>query len=401
MKTLFNEIKALWENQFMLSTPRGINTNKGFSEEDYADVEAARCKNNVRKIILLAFILLIIEIINTAFLLNYSTIHSAFRMAYLAASGFLSTLCILYLIIIARGVAKSENPKTCKTTYRSFWTFYISGTLIFCLLELTEGMAFTNFVLMMMVIAVIPIFSIREMLAYGGAGLTAEIVFLYFNDRLSPDNIQLAVMIFAVACIVSHIMHTSFFNVNIAHRQLEKMAETDPLTSLLNRRGFEKRLEHTWKHSVRNSSRVMVAMIDIDFFKSLNEKFGHAAGDVYLREVAESISADFKRGTDIAARFGGEEFILFAAGLSDEKIIEFMKKITARVEALRIYAADTSVSEYVTVSIGAVSAQAEPGLTFDRLYQTADRELSKAKLGGKNALSFNGAIYRSEAGASV
>jgi diguanylate cyclase (GGDEF)-like protein len=132
----------------------------------------------------------------------------------------------------------------------------------------------------------------------------------------------------------------------------------------------------------------MVAVVDIDYFKCINDKFGHVAGDKCLTKIAQTIGTDLKRTTDIVSRFGGEEFVIFATKITDEKIIEFMNEIFSRVEGLCIPAGDTSVSPYVTVSIGAVSALADTNLSFEKLYEQADKELLKAKAGGKNMLSF-------------
>ncbi|GEM_PF-1996232 len=391
MKRLLIELKSLWENQYALNVSKEVPGK--VTEKEWAEIEQARSRSNIQRVILFTFILLFVQIANL--LLNYFTdFHDGFNTAYSLGSLYFLAVCFVYLVLIGKYIAKSKNVKKGRILSLSFWGFYIAGSLVFCYLELVERKAFTNFVLMMAAIAVIPVLNRKELMAFGGIGFAAEGILLFLVGSDAWEYIQLCVMIAAIAYAVSHMLYASFINVNIVHKQLEKMAQTDSLTNLLNRRGFEKRLESIWKQSVRNKSRVMVSMVDIDFFKSFNDEFGHDAGDQCLMAIAESIALDFKRATDVVARFGGEEFVLFATDLSDEKIIGFMNAITARVEAMQIPAGETSVSNYVTVSIGSVSAQAAPEMSFERLYKKADRELSKSKNSGKNSLSFNGTVYK-------
>lgn len=389
MRILINEIKSLWKNQFALNTPKEISDN--LTKDDYIKIEEARCKSNIQRMISMCFVIIIIQTVNLLSAI-YTDFHNGFKMEFSVASGLLLLICLLYLIIIKCFHEKAKNITIGKIIYRSFWGFYVIGSLVFCYFDLIERGALTNYVLLMTILSVIPLLNWKEMLSLSGTGLITQCMMVYS----AGEYFQLCITVAILAFVVSHMLYTSFVTVHITHKQLENMAETDSLTNLFNRRGFDKRLSYFWKQSLRNHSKVTVAMIDIDFFKNFNDKFGHAAGDQCLIEIAKSIAKDIKRETDLVARYGGEEFIVFSTDLTDEKTIEFMNRITARVEGLQIAAGHTSVSPYVTVSIGAVSAQAAYTLSFDQLYRQADQELANAKHCGKNAFSFNGTIYRNK-----
>lgn len=170
-------------------------------------------------------------------------------------------------------------------------------------------------------------------------------------------------------------------------------SERDPLTGLSNRRGLDKKASVLWPYCIKNRINLGVIEIDIDFFKKYNDKFGHPAGDKCLKLVADAIKKAASDTTEIVARTGGEEFIVFAQGLDREEMIELAMNIRKGIDDLQIKHACVSVSNNLTVSMGV--AMAVPGqlISFDELYEEADKSLYKAKSNGRNCIVFNDKMY--------
>ena len=171
---------------------------------------------------------------------------------------------------------------------------------------------------------------------------------------------------------------------SIVQEQLETLARTDALTGMPNRRAFDKAID---QHIVgyRNEVEAALLMIDIDYFKSFNDEYGHQAGDECLRKVGQAISGSLVRSTDVAARWGGEEFSVFMPGSPVSIAERIARSILTSVQELRISHAGNPVG-IVTVSIGVAqrsSAKEDPSLWIQR----ADVALYASKRDGKNRLT--------------
>ncbi|MCX7614864.1 MAG: GGDEF domain-containing protein [Clostridiales bacterium] len=380
---------SLWENSFTKSILKQM-PNCLLKDYDLR-MEQSRCRFNIDRTVFFTYILLAAEFSNLLICLitNFKIRH----VIYINCSTFLLILSILAILVFYFTRNLLTDIKKWSLIYRTFWCLYVIGAITFCFVEYRSQFTMTNYLLMMVAISIFPVFSVKELLVFGGIAFVTQGIFILTIEPFIPENIQLYLITSIVLFFTSRLLRKSYYAVLLTKIQLEEMADTDSMTGVLNRRGFERRLKYIWAGCVRHNSNVMVAMVDTDFFKKYNDKFGHYAGDKCLTTIAQNIAVDFKRITDLFARYGGEEFILFAAGLPDNKIEEFLNRIITRIESLQIEAGDKSVSDYVTVSIGCVSIQAVPGLTFEHLYQKADKELSNAKKNGRNAFSLNGKIY--------
>ncbi|WP_223967715.1 sensor domain-containing diguanylate cyclase [Bradyrhizobium sp. RD5-C2] len=163
-------------------------------------------------------------------------------------------------------------------------------------------------------------------------------------------------------------------------RQLEVLATTDPLTGLFNRRQFLTTLDAEWSRFQRYYRSVSVLMVDIDYFKSINDRFGHAAGDEAIKAVAE-ICTRGKRKSDVVGRVGGEEFAVLLPETTLSRARTVAERIRKRAEGLALRADDRPVS--FTVSIGVAEAiTSMPGI--DALMKAADAALYQAKERGRN-----------------
>lgn len=163
-------------------------------------------------------------------------------------------------------------------------------------------------------------------------------------------------------------------------RQLEVLATTDPLTGLFNRRHFLTTLDAEWSRFQRYHRSVSVLMVDIDHFKSINDRFGHAVGDEAIKAVAE-ICTRGKRKSDVVGRVGGEEFAVLLPETTLSRARTVAERIRKRAEALTLRADDRPVP--LTVSVGVAEALTSmPGI--DALIKAADAALYRAKERGRN-----------------
>ncbi|MEZ5289574.1 MAG: GGDEF domain-containing protein [Vicinamibacterales bacterium] len=170
-----------------------------------------------------------------------------------------------------------------------------------------------------------------------------------------------------------------------ANRRLAEIASRDELTGLFNRRHFEAALGQEWARAHRLRRPIALVMADLDHFKGLNDTQGHVAGDGALRAVGAVIASCARRPGDVAARFGGEEFVVLLPGATDDYVHALAEEIRAAVEALNL-PHPAAPAQRVTVSVGVASADAPTSLAPD-LVAAADRALYRAKAGGRNAVA--------------
>ncbi|QBE67339.1 GGDEF domain-containing protein [Pseudoduganella lutea] len=168
------------------------------------------------------------------------------------------------------------------------------------------------------------------------------------------------------------------------HLKLAAQSTTDGLTGVTNRRAFDAQLDAEWRRAARTGQVLALAMVDLDWFRQYNERYGHAAGDAALRAVAEVLGRHGRRTTDVVARYGGEEFaVLWAAG--DASVAERgAQAIVAEVAALELPHEDSPLGK-LTVSIGVAAMQPQSEAPQE-LVRRADEALVRAKVRGKNAV---------------
>ena len=162
-------------------------------------------------------------------------------------------------------------------------------------------------------------------------------------------------------------------------RKWKEISFQDPLTSLLNRRGWDASVPLILQAAVENSSRIGILTIDIDSFKEHNDRYGHEVGDRALTTVAESIRTTFSGIKALFCRIGGDEFAILTAGIEEEEVFSLAQKFSAAVTA-----AFQGGDKPLTVSIGIKTAVPQPETTVKELIHDADAALYRAKNNGKN-----------------
>ena len=166
---------------------------------------------------------------------------------------------------------------------------------------------------------------------------------------------------------------------------LDELSLTDALTGLANRRAFDRTLADEWERSVRDGTSLGILMIDVDYFKSYNDHYGHQQGDDCLRQIAQAISAQLTRSTDTLARYGGEEFAAILPGVDAQAVRQLAGEMIAVVREIALPHAVSTAGDCVTISIGAAFAT-HPFTDPGALLQTADGLLYRAKDLGRNRL---------------
>jgi two-component system chemotaxis family response regulator WspR len=168
--------------------------------------------------------------------------------------------------------------------------------------------------------------------------------------------------------------------------ELERLTHVDGLTGLSNRRYLGEFMDIQWRRAIRRSEPFSVLMIDVDDFKLYNDNYGHLAGDEVLKTVALAIQDCCRRPTDLAARFGGEEFIVVLAPSSPDETRLCGERIRQAVERAAMPHTGSSVAGIVTVSVGAASITPQPSDSHQTLVHMADEALYDAKHQGKNRI---------------
>ncbi|MFC5864551.1 diguanylate cyclase [Acidicapsa dinghuensis] len=165
--------------------------------------------------------------------------------------------------------------------------------------------------------------------------------------------------------------------------ELRSRAETDALTGIANRRRFNQVLHIECTRFTRGHAPFSLLMIDLDYFKEVNDRYGHAAGDEVLRQVAQILLATL-RSTDLVARYGGEEFAVLLTETRIQGAMVIAERIRAAVEERVISADGNEIS--LTLSIGVTSHTEEDAEAVEELLKRADEALYRAKAAGRNCV---------------
>jgi len=169
------------------------------------------------------------------------------------------------------------------------------------------------------------------------------------------------------------------------NQRLEYLSNNDSLTGIANRRYFDKYLDQEWRWAQHYSRALSLIILDIDFFKSYNDTYGHLGGDKCLKKVADVLKMTIKRPTDLVARYGGEEFAVILPETDINSAYIVAEKIRSTVETLHISNKKSKVSNFITISVGVHTITPDSNSNKPQdLICGADRALYYAKHKGRN-----------------
>lgn len=171
---------------------------------------------------------------------------------------------------------------------------------------------------------------------------------------------------------------------------LRELAYNDGLTGISNRRYFDERLANEWRRCHRSGAILSLILIDIDYFKKYNDRYGHLGGDDCLRQVAVTLKKSLGRPYDLVARYGGEEFVCLLPETELNGAVLLAVKLEAAVRAEQIEHLDSDVAEVVTISLGVAAIRPQGNEPSEQLIQQADAQLYRAKELGRGRVSPDG-----------
>ena len=180
----------------------------------------------------------------------------------------------------------------------------------------------------------------------------------------------------------------SKLNLEQANKILNKLSVTDSLTGLSNRRKFDEFLYKEWGRNTRRKSPISLLMIDVDYFKYYNDEYGHHAGDMCLKSVAEALINSLHRSSDLIARYGGEEFAAVLPDSDMRSAFVVAERIREEIKKKNIKHEKSSVDSILTVSIGVATEIPLVDYEYIELLKRADEALYRAKTEGRNRVSF-------------
>ena len=164
---------------------------------------------------------------------------------------------------------------------------------------------------------------------------------------------------------------------------LRKLVFLDGLTGVFNRRYFDQQLSTEWARATRNQSPLSLILLDVDFFKLFNDRYGHQAGDDALRTVSNALKTCLRRPADLVARYGGEEFACVLPETSYDDALQLAHELERRVRELALPHQSSSVAEVLTISVGLATRAGNTDGDVRDLVGLADNLLYKAKHTGR------------------
>lgn len=171
-------------------------------------------------------------------------------------------------------------------------------------------------------------------------------------------------------------------------KRIEHLSVTDELTGLFNRRYYNEVIQRELRRAKREHYSLSLAMLDIDFFKMVNDSYGHPCGDQVLKDIAQQLTLSFNRGNDFVFRVGGEEFIVISSFESEANFVEHLHALLKDVQNLKIENRNVPL-KVVTISIGGLYLEADKEMTEDDILKYLDQELYTAKDKGRNRLEMH------------
>jgi diguanylate cyclase (GGDEF)-like protein len=202
---------------------------------------------------------------------------------------------------------------------------------------------------------------------------------MMYTDHLLGTYVLMRILLSVLEMYVVFSMNSAMLEDDLltATAQIERMAQTDALTGVANRRGLELLGEQVLRRSFGMGRPAAVVMLDLDHFKRVNDSLGHAAGDELLRAVS-ALCVDSLRKEDVFARYGGEEFVVVAPSTFATQAEMLAERMRRRIEAERF---EATGGEPVTASFGVVCAVSG---SLEQLLKRADAALYEAKQTGRN-----------------
>ncbi|ARD44010.1 diguanylate cyclase [Colwellia sp. PAMC 21821] len=276
-----------------------------------------------------------------------------------------------------------EHREILKLIEQQYLTIFISLFLIFALVILLANQ-FANTLNKPLAFALQELAHGDGKAGYKAIPYDAPTEFLTLYDELQQSKKILLKQQF----ILEEKVNKRTIELNKANIALKELANKDSLTGLYNRRYLENKFSELQAILSRNNASMVVAMLDLDHFKKLNDEYGHLIGDNCLAYISDVMKRKFDRRSDIVARFGGEEFIIVAQSDDQNGVLKKLEEFREEI-AQHSFENNGQFTVGITISIGAITADAKFSADIDDWIRLADEKLYQAKNNGRNQLSSN------------
>ncbi len=257
--------------------------------------------------------------------------------------------------------------------------------------------------------AVLPLIVATCGICAGGSGSLApsrRFVTLFLSSMLIPLSVSLFIVTFPFSNtlgVLCYLYFAALFQVSTLQRKeyftalnsqydlqdqankLSELSNRDPLTNLKNRRFFQDKMTEEFQRATRDHSVLSLIIIDIDFFKKINDNYGHPIGDECLKEMARVLKLSFNRSIDTLARIGGEEFAVILPHVAHESTMALADHLRRQIEKVSIRVEDDMV--HLTASLGVATISPNNDSDMNELFKQADMALYEAKRLGRNRVS--------------
>lgn len=211
--------------------------------------------------------------------------------------------------------------------------------------------------------------------------ITGNAPYMYQNVTLSPLNSPTG-QIDHIGILIYDVTDTAVAQQKLeaANKQLQSLSRTDGLTGLYNRSFWQECLEKEFNRFARLHETSSVIMLDIDHFKKVNDTYGHQAGDLVIRTIAQTLQ-QYVRKTDITGRYGGEEYVALLVGTRGENAIIFAERLREAVAATLMPYDEHNLTVTISLGIAEVSFEQDSALSW---LEQADQALYQSKQRGRN-----------------
>ena len=355
----------------------------------YREVEADRIHTNFIRIIPASIALLLVEVGGMLWAL-WSDVKFDF------GPGFLISCCVFAFVSVCFIVAielllkyKKTSNHQMKIIYTTYWVLYTIEALSFSVMEALDRQTTNNYLIYVLLFSILPVITPFTKNLILIVALYVEACALLFA-MCQPIDLMICffVTVMGMGYSIFHFNH--YLSVSIANKKLEFSANGDLLTNFMNRRGFEKAVPSLRSFCKNNGYNFCIIMMDIDNFKSYNDRYGHLEGDICLKQVSACVKENFSRPTDLCVRYGGEEFLVLTAQRDVERLVEHLEDTLELINDIEF----ENTFETVSVSAGLyVATEEDTDTPVERLIERADNQLYNAKRHGKNCVSYKGEIY--------
>lgn len=174
---------------------------------------------------------------------------------------------------------------------------------------------------------------------------------------------------------------------HVANRDLSRLADEDTLSGLANRRRFDAVLDREWRQAKRSNAPLSLIFADIDHFKDYNDRYGHAAGDRCLVQVAQQLRSVAERPSDLVARYGGEEFAVILPETPAEGALALAEAMRKAVQACDVFPEGAPAPSQLTISLGVGTYLGAPETSLSTFVEAVDMALYRAKRQGRNRVA--------------